>query len=278
MFEIEGLQYISKPRPPNAKGRSYGGAAIVVNNKKFSCEKLNVPVPNNLEVVWGLLKPKSLSPSLFKKIIACSFYSPPSKGKHSKLADHIVTTLHMLMSKYPGSGLILGADRNSMDITPILSCGLKLRQIVDKSTRKDKILDIIIMNTSGYYQSPIIAPPIQPDDPSTGQPSDHSVPVCTPHTDRYTRPVRDYRIIKYRPLPQSGVRKFGEWMVSQSWDTVCSENSPTDQALMFEKLLMTNLNKHCPMKEMRIGSQDKPFINAELKRIDRRKRREYEKR
>ena len=83
-----------------------------------------------------------------------------------------------------------------MNIAPILNCGLKLHQIVDKNTRKDKILDIIIMNTSGYYQSPIIAPPIEPDNPSTGQPSDHSVPVCTPHTDRYTRPVRNYKIIK----------------------------------------------------------------------------------
>ena len=39
MLEIDGLQYISAPRPKNAKGRSYGGAAIVVNTRKFSCEK-----------------------------------------------------------------------------------------------------------------------------------------------------------------------------------------------------------------------------------------------
>ena len=278
MFEMHGLQYVSKPRPPNAKGRSYGGVAIVVNNQKFSCERLNILTPKNIEVVWGLLKPKNLSPSLFKKIIVCSFYSPPSKGKHSKLADHIVTTLHMLMSKYPGSGIILGADKNSMDITPILSCGLKLHQIVDKNTRKDKVLDIIIMNTSGYYQSPIIAPPIQPDDPNTGQPSDHSVPVCTPHTDRYTRPVRHYKIIKYRPLPESSVKRFGEWMVSESWDAVRQGSSPTEQARIFEDLFFNNLNKYCPVKEMKIGSQDKPFINAELKKIDRRKRREYQKR
>ena len=125
------------------------------------------------------------------------------------------------------------------------------------------------MNTSGYYRSPIIAPPIQPDNPSTGQPSDHSVPVCTPHTDRYMRPVRDYKIIKYRPLPESSVRRFGEWLVSESWDTVSQEKTPTDQAMAFEKLLMKNLNKYCPEKKMKIGSQDKPFIDAELKRITR---------
>ena len=66
------------------------------------------------------------------------------------MADHIVSTLHMLCSKYPDSGIILGADKNSMDITPILNCGLKLRQVVDKNTRKGKIIDVIIMNTSGY--------------------------------------------------------------------------------------------------------------------------------
>ena len=39
--------------------------------------------------------------SKFKTIIACSFYSPPNKMKNSKMADHIVSTLHMLYSKYP---------------------------------------------------------------------------------------------------------------------------------------------------------------------------------
>ena len=58
MLEMDGLLYISNPRPKNAKRRTYGGAAIVVNTEKCSCEKLNVFVPSCLEVVWGLVKPK----------------------------------------------------------------------------------------------------------------------------------------------------------------------------------------------------------------------------
>ena len=42
--------------------------------------------------------------------------------------------------------IILGADRNQMDIRPILNCVLRLRQAVDQSTRQGAILDIIIMN------------------------------------------------------------------------------------------------------------------------------------
>ena len=274
MFEIEGFQYISTPRPKNEKGKSYGGAAMVINTKKFTCEKLNVHIPSNLEIVWGIVRPKSSSP-YFKNIIACSFYSPPNKLKNSKMADHVVSTLHMLSSKYPESGIIIGADKNNMDISPILSCGLKLRQMVDKCTRKVKILDVIIMNTSRYYKSPIIAPPIQPDNPSTGQPSDHSVPVCIPHTDRYKPPQRNYRIIKYRPLPESSVRRFGEWIVSESWSSVRSELSPTEQATALHGQLLENLDRFCPVQEFKLSTHDKPFITKELKRIDRQKNREY---
>ena len=85
----------------------YGGAAMVVNTEKFSCEKLNIFVPKTLEVVWGLVKPKTPSVK-YKRIITCSFYSPPNKMKNSKMADHIVSTLHMLYSKYPDSAIILG--------------------------------------------------------------------------------------------------------------------------------------------------------------------------
>ena len=267
-------------RPPaqkNAKGRSYGGAAIMANTVIFSFEKINILVPSNLEVIWGLVKPRDPS-AKFKQIIACSFYSPPNKQKNSKMSDHIVSTLHMLCSKYPESAIILGADRNNMDITPILNCGLKLHQIVNQNTRKDRILDILIMNTSSYYKTPVIAPPLLPDNPNTGKPSDHSVPVCIPHLDRHKPPVRKYRVIKYRPLPESGLDKFGKWIVSQSWDDIQNINTPTEQAKYFENLLALKLNSFCPEKELKIRSQDKPFITAELKRIDRHRNREYCKR
>ena len=125
LLEIDGYQYISAPRPKNHQGRSYGGAAIVVNKRNYSCEKLNILVPNNLEVVWSLVKPKNQL-TKFKKILACSFYSPPNKKKNSKMADHIVTTLHMLLSKYPDSAIILGADKNQMDISPYFKLWLEI--------------------------------------------------------------------------------------------------------------------------------------------------------
>ena len=124
MLETEGLKYISTARPTG-----WGGAAIIVNQEKFSLEKLNIIIPHNLEIIWGLLKTKA-EDAKFKKIIVCSFYSPPNSRKNLKLTDHIVSTLQMLATQYPGCPMMLGADKNNMDIRPILNCGLRLKQVV----------------------------------------------------------------------------------------------------------------------------------------------------
>ena len=105
MLQMYGLKYISTPRPSG-----WGGAAIIVNQENFYLEKLNTIIPHKLEVVWGLVTCKS-EKAKFKKFIACSFYSPPQSRKNQKLTDHLVTTLHMLVTKYPGAPIIMGADK-----------------------------------------------------------------------------------------------------------------------------------------------------------------------
>ena len=55
-LELSGLMYISCPRPSNKRG---GGAAIIVDTTKFSCDKLQVLVPGKFECVWAIIRPKS---------------------------------------------------------------------------------------------------------------------------------------------------------------------------------------------------------------------------
>ena len=278
MFELNGLLYFSSPRILDSRGRAYGGTAIIVNSIHFEGEKLPLTVPKGVEATWGLLKPKN-QPSKFKQFIICSFYSPPGKGKNSKLSDHITSTLHMLYTKYPDSAIILGGDCNDMDLSPLINCGLKLRQTVDQKTHGNRIIDVLIMNIASCYSNPIIAPPIQPDNPRKGVASDHCVPVCFPHLNRYDRPERNRKMIKYRPLPESGKMMFGEWIVKASWSDIqdCSL-SPSQKAQMLDTILTEKLDLYCPVKVKRLSSHDKPFITPEIKNIDRRRNREYAKR
>ena len=85
--------------------------------------------PHRLEIVWALARPKH-EDAQFKVIILCSFYSPPRSRLRSKLKDHILGTLQILTTKYDGCGIIIGADKNKMDISPLVNTNLKLKQIV----------------------------------------------------------------------------------------------------------------------------------------------------
>ena len=146
MLNMDGLKYISTPRTT----KRGGGAAIVVSLKKFTLEKIEVLNPDKVEVVFGLLRPKKTTSNV-KEIIVAAFYSPPKSRKNPQLLDHLLSTTLHLLSKYPTAGVVLGGDKNNLNITSLLNGIPKLRQIVTKCTYNSKILDIILTNMASLY-------------------------------------------------------------------------------------------------------------------------------
>ena len=273
MFEMDGLKYISTPR----LSKRGGGAAIVANMRKFSLEKLPIIIPHNLEVVWGLLRPKRENGAI-REIIVAALYSPPHSKKNSKLLDHLLSTTHYLLSVYPRAGLVIGGDKNDLKLSSLLSGIPRLRQIVTKYTHGRKILDVLMTNMSPLYGEPEIVPAVPPDNPQVGVPSDHSTVVATPLTQDSVGRSRDYVARTYRPLPQSGILEFGEWICSEDWLGISDQDNPTQQVDSFENIINTKLDSILPKKCVKINPNlDKPFFTAELKKLDRQVKREYRK-
>ena len=98
-------------------------------------------------------------------------------------------------------------------------------------------LDILITNMFSYYNNPIIIPPVQPDTPGQGVPSDHSVPLCVPHTDPHNPPSRQYKTVVSRPMPDSKIREFGQWLTSEEWLCLSSEEDPSIQVNTFVNVM-----------------------------------------
>ena len=273
MLQMDGLKYISTPRTQ----KRGGGAAIVANLEQFSLDKIEVIIPFKLEVVWGLLRPKKKT-SKVKEIIVVAFYSPPNSKKNSKLLDHLMSTTHFLLSKYPNAGVILGGDKNSLNIAPLLSGIPKLKQIVTTPTYKSKILDVIMTNLYPAYSVPVVVPPILPDDPTRGAPSDHSIVIATPHTVHTVQQPRQYVTRTFRPLPESGVREFGRWVCSEEWGDISDTDTPSQQVQTFEEIMNKKLDAFLPQKTVKIRPNfDKPYITGDLKELDRKIKREYRK-
>ena len=126
-----------------------------------------------------------------KEMIVAAFYSPPKSKKNPQLLDHLLSNSLYLLSKYPSAGLVLGGDKNDLNITSLLNGIPKLSQIVTLPTYNAKVLDIILTTCANMYCMPIITPPLQPDNPLCYAPSDHSTPVAIPLTNATLEQIQE---------------------------------------------------------------------------------------
>ena len=227
MREMRGLKYISCGARPS--GKRGGGAAIIVDTIKFSLERLDVSVQNNLEVQWGLVRPKVIDQNTrFEEFIFCSLYSPPASRKHRKLLDHLVSTTHALMARFPQAAIYLCGDKNQLSLATLLLALPRFAQIVAHKTHGEKVLDVIITNCPEIYAVPVVTPPVLPDDPWHAAPSDHCVPVARPLAFAPQACTNVYTEKVYRPLPESKVRVFMQWILSEAWEMIPNNSSPTE--------------------------------------------------
>ena len=271
MLEMRGIKYISTPRPGTKRG---GGAAIAVKLTNFNISKLNIAIPGGLEIVWGLLRPNIVTGSI-SKIIMCCFYSPPRSRKKNVLIDHLTVTLQSLLKIHPCAGVVISGDRNDLEISAILSIDPSLRQTVRHSTRGEKVLDIIVTNLSRFYSEPVIVPPLHPDTPGQGAPSDHRGVVATPYNNTSHIQSTKQRI-NIRPLPDSLLQVFERKLKMQefNFDDCMSIDEMINR---YENITNELLNQTLPEKQVIVNPEDRPWFTEQLRKLKRMRMREYNK-
>ena len=171
-----------------------------------------------------------------------------------------------------------GADRNCYNLGHILGAGIpRLQNIQQLPTLGGKNLDVLLTNMGSFYSAPEIVPPFGCDDPRKGVPSDHSVPVVYPVNNATLGTGTHYTERSTRPLPDSGVRDFGVLLIDEGWSSVREEDSPETQEAAFQDLVGKILDKSCPIKTVKLRTQDKPYMTEELKLLHRKRTRQYRK-
>ena len=97
-----------------------------------------------------------------------------------------------------------------MRLDPILMLNSKFKQVVKTFTRQNppRILDPIITNLSGLYQTPLCLPPLDPDPETNGKPSDHKMVLMLPISTRNNEPGREKKRVVFQPITEVGLKKM----------------------------------------------------------------------
>ena len=270
---MEGLKFLSTPRPPGKRG---GGCGIVCDLTKFTLDRIDINNEHKLEICWGILRPKDASTCSIKEYVVAAFYCPPKSKKKEKLITHIIVNTHKLLTKYPNCGFFIGGDKNSLNLAPILLGLPKFRQVVVGNTHGEKCLDVLITNIASLYHPPEIVPAVPADDPTRAKPSDHLVPVMYPISGASGTVSRTYTSKLRRPMPDSAIRDFGQWLVGEKWSGLAEEEGPDAKWCNFNALLKDKFEEHFPQKEVKISNEDLPFIDWKLKKLKRQLMRKYQ--
>ena len=272
-LELHGILYISNPRPK----RRGGGAAITLCDPRnlFTLSKLPIHVPPDLEVCWGLVKPRS--PGSIKEIVICSFYCPPYSKKKTKLVEHISVNYFMMKSSYPNCAFICGGDKNDLNIKHLLDINPNFRQIVTKPSHGKAILEVIVTDIGHYYNEPVIRPALLPDIPGHGVPSDHKIVHATPNSDSSKPPKRSAIIKSSRPLTTDAKKNLASWIQSETWESVLDCPDSSSMVENFSSLVQGKIEENCPLKILKLNCFDNEFTTPAIKCIKRKKNREYNK-
>ena len=138
-----------------------------------------------------------------------------------------------------------------------------------------RMLDPILTTLGSYYQTPRILQPLDADLDRNGSPSDHLIPIMKPINTIENRSSRTYREITIRPVPRSGLDQLRSWVEVQDWSEILLEDSVDKKTELLIGQMRNALDQYLPEKVIRIASDDEPWFTDELKKLDRKKRREY---
>ena len=89
--------------------------------------------------------------------------------------------------------------------------------------------------------------------------------------------ARVAREILVRPMKQSGIDLFGHWLKNQDWREVFAAQSVDEKTELLQKMLMENVNEFLPQKKRKVSGNDQTFCSEEMKRLKRKKSREFNK-
>ena len=256
-----GLGMICRNRGPGVRGVSHGGVAIVSNLSNCTLQKIDMPNPDNFEVLVTLSNVTGYS----RKLLTVGCYLPPNypipRGRAA--LDHIEDVVREIKRQYRDPFLIVAGDFNQWAIHDALQDFPDLREALVGPTRKDRCIDRIFTNFGWSITESGTVPPLEPEPGSQGSVSDHRVAFIRAELPR----VRSFEWVsyQYRYFNPKAVERFGSWVVNHDWGDVIGASGSNSKAEIYQKQITTALETFFPLITVKKKSTDCPWINSRIR-------------
>ena len=213
---IPGYSFIARNRCVDI----HGGVGLYIHDSiKFKpLDEFSDP---DFESLWVWLRPRRL-PRGFPCLVAGTVYHPQLGVNNSGMLNHLTTTLTDIVGQYPGCGIFVCGDFNRLSLSRLTS-QFKLKQIIDKPTRGDKILDLVLTNLSHTYDENAVytLPPFGL--------SDHNV-VIVRTKKRPSRAGPSRKLISRRDTRASRKAELGRFFSAVDWSILDSAPNIDDRS------------------------------------------------
>ena len=125
-----------------------GGGVAIICRDDWKIKRLELE--NDFECLWSEVFTTS------SKYFIASLYHPPYPVyADSDLLAHLTEACELIFASEPNARIIIAGDINHLNIRDLISQH-NLKQLVTKSTRDDKILDVFLTNSSHLWKTPVV--------------------------------------------------------------------------------------------------------------------------
>ena len=178
---------------------------------------------------------------------------------NSGMLNHLTTTLTDIVGQYPGCGIFVCGDFNRLSLSRLTS-QFKLKQIIDKPTRGDKILDLVLTNLSHTYDENAVytLPPFGL--------SDHNV-VIVRTKKRPSRAGPSRKLISRRDTRASRKAELGRFFSAVDWSILDSAPNIDDRSRQLCDIITAGLDAIMPAVKSKVHLNDPPWITPEFKTL-----------
>ena len=76
-------------------------------------------------------------------------------------------------------------------------------------------------------------------------------------------------------MPESGIEKFQNWLINETWEDVYQSESAHEKASIFQNKILKMYEDIFPLKTRKVSSDDAPWISHKLKTMLRKRKRIY---